>query len=132
MGRARRLFSGRRNLRHVGQVGVAGLPDLNRPVVDELRDDEESTGADKDDRRGAGGRHHPAGRGGRPHQKGAAAAEEAIAGAKRPEKEGEQRPQARPEPGPGSAGGPDAVVPGQEQRWIGALEAAIGGPIDLA
>jgi hypothetical protein len=58
----------RRRVGHLGQPRVAGLPDLHRAVVDELRGDEAGAGGDQDHGRGPGGGDDLAEGSGQAHQ----------------------------------------------------------------
>jgi hypothetical protein len=126
--RAGRARFDRRHPRHLGKPRVAGLPDLDRSVVDELRDDEAGAGSDQDERGGAGGGDEFAGGSRQAPQQTAEPADPPLQLAYPAEEEGKERPQPRPKPGPSLA----AVVPRPCYPWMGPVEAAVAGPIDLS
>jgi hypothetical protein len=105
--RARRARFHRRHPRYLGKPRVARLPDLDRPVVDELRDDKAGAGGDEDNGGGASGGDDFGGGSCQPHQQTAEPADPPLEQGDPAEDEGKQRPQPRPEPGPS----PPAVVP---------------------
>jgi hypothetical protein len=113
---------------NLGKPGVSRLADLDRSVVDELRDGKAGAGSDEDARGGSSGSDDLAGGGGQAHQQSAEPADSALEQGHPAEEEGEQRPQPGPKPKPG----PPAVVLRSHEPWMGPLQAAIAGPIELS
>jgi len=111
-----------------GEPGVARPADLDGAVVDELGDGEEASGGDQDDRGGAGGGDDPAGGGRQAHEQPTEPADSPLEVGNPAEEEGEQRPQLRPQPGPGHR----RVMPRSHNAWMGTLQPAVADSIDLS
>jgi elongation factor G len=112
------------------QVGVAGLADLDRPVVDELGGDEAGAGGDDHEGDRPLGGDDGAGPGRHPRRGGAAPAQLAVAEGEAAEELGGNRAQSRA----GDGGGPfrPSLRPttGPAQRRMGSLQTSIGGPVE--
>jgi hypothetical protein len=115
-----------RRLRDPGQARVAGLADLNRPVVDELGGDE--TGSRRDDHEADRPlwRDDRAGPGGQARRRGAGPAQLSVAKGEAAEEAGACWSQARA----GPRGGSPPCPPGPAQQRMEPLQASVGGPVD--